>query len=158
MKHIEIKHKSKVFLTAVDDSDYNVISQYNWKLDGKGYVKRSCKVGGNWIAIYMHREVMKAKKGQVIDHKNRNPLDNRKENLRFCTQRQNLMNRRSDLKNKSGYKGVFYHTKDKAWRAKIGIDGKVMHIGNFRNVIDAAKAYNEAAKKYHGEFAFLNKV
>lgn len=93
----------------------------------------------------------------VVDHKNGNPLDNRRENLRVCLQSQNAKNRgKSEGVYTSKFKGVFFK-KDK-WMAKISTNYKAIHIGSFETEEDAAKAYNNAAEKLHGEFAYLNKI
>lgn len=107
-----------------------------------------------------------------IDHKNRDKSDNTRSNLRFCTPSQNNINR--GAYGKSKYNGVFpfidtrkrlnkeLEKKRKMSKpkfiSKISVNGKKIHLGTFINEIDAAKAYNEAAKKYHGEFANLNIV
>ena len=106
---------------------------------------------------------MKAKKGQQIDHINGNKLDNRKKNLRFCTYTQNRCNMGPQLGRKgkkSRFKGVSLRTDIKivSWMARIVIYGKVKNLGCHRTEEAAAKAYNKAAKIYHGEFAYLNKI
>ncbi len=93
--------------------------------------------------------------GFVIDHINRNGLDNRRANLRFATIAQNAQNSRM-RKNRSGYKGVWF-AKDKGrFRAAIWYNNKRIYLGYFNSPISAAKAYDEAARKYHKEFAVLN--
>lgn len=91
-----------------------------------------------------------------IDHKNGNRLDNRKCNLRFCTTGQNSMNKGKQKNNKSGYKGVYWHGQDKMWCVQITLKGKTYSGGVYKNVVDAAKKYNEMAKIYHKSFARLN--
>ncbi len=98
---------------------------------------------------------MNAKKGEVVDHINRNKLDNRRANLRICTQSQNLMNRGKTKANTSGYKGVTrYRGK---WLAQIGFkDGakrRYIHIAKFDNAIEAAQAYYAVALQIAGEYA-----
>jgi len=93
--------------------------------------------------------------GYVIDHINRNGLDNRRSNLRFATVAQNAQNSRM-RKNRSGYKGVWF-AKDKGrFRAAIWHNNKRIYLGYFDSPISAAKAYDKAAKRYHKEFAVLN--
>lgn len=92
----------------------------------------------------------------AIDHINGNKLDNRIYNLREATYSQNHMNKKPDKKNKSGFKGVCYVKQREKWNANIYFNGKKKNLGYYNNIEDAVKAYNEAAKKYHGEFAVLN--
>jgi hypothetical protein len=90
----------------------------------------------------------------VIDHRNCDGLDNRRSNLRFATHAQNTLNRRKKKNAVSQFRGVWFY-KGK-WGSQISSQGKRMFLGRFDNEIDAAKAYDEAARKYHGEFARLN--
>jgi hypothetical protein len=100
---------------------------------------------------------MKAEKGKVIDHHNRDGLDNRKANLRPASIAQNNLNScRGFNSPTSKYKGVFYDKKAGKFRAVLVVDGKKKHLGYFDNEIDAAKAYDNAAKIHRGEFAVLN--
>ena len=105
----------------------------------------------------MHRDILKPPDHLCVDHINHNGIDNRRANLRLATHRQNSYNRIHFTKNPSSkYKGVSFRKRTKKWDAKIRYDGKNKHIGSFKDEIEAAKAYDEAAKKYQGEFAALN--
>ncbi len=108
--------------------------------------------------VLMHRFIMNAKKDQMIDHINRNTLDNRKTNLRFCSSTENHANQTIRSDNKSGYKGVVWHKRIKKWQAGITLKRKRMHIGYFIEKLEAAKAYNNKATQLFGEFAKLNHV
>jgi len=90
------------------------------------------------------------------DHKNHDTLDNRRSNLRKCTYRQNSANRGISKNNVCGYKGVYWNTGHRKWLARIGVDGKKLCLGDFNSKLEAARAYDIAALRYHGEFAFLN--
>ncbi len=92
----------------------------------------------------------------LIDHINHDPLDNRIANLRACTDSENICNRRKPSTNTSGFKGVFWDTQAKSWRAAIEKSGKKYHLGLFATREEGATAYDLAAPKYHGEFACLN--
>ena len=104
----------------------------------------------------MHRVILKTPKGMDTDHRNGDGLDNRRCNLRICTKSQNSINRKMQSNNTSGYRGVYWHKRDKKWLAHIKIDGKKINFGYCSTKEQAAEAYNEAAKKHYGEFARLN--
>ncbi len=105
----------------------------------------------------MHNLIINTPDGMEADHINGNTLDNRRSNLRICTRGQNQRNRRGNLNGTSKYKGVSFKNENKKWVAQIGFK-KNMFIGYYKTEIEAALAYNEAAKKYHGKFARLNKI
>lgn len=107
--------------------------------------------------VAIHKLIMDTPEGFVVDHKNRNGLDNRKENLRVCTSAENSRNRIANKGNRFGYKGVAEAFNGK-YIAQIGFDGKKYYGGTFDTVIEAAIAYNNLAIKYHGEFARLNEI
>ena len=146
----------------VDPEDYERINKYKWNAYrgySSYYSKRKIynRKNGSERTVYMHRWIMNAPKGMVVDHINHNGLDNRKENLRFATNAENSRYARK-TKNKfcSDYKGIHYIKKVKRWRARITFEGKTRYVGQYRDEISAAKAYDRAAKKYFGEFACLN--
>jgi hypothetical protein len=151
---------------VVDDDDFNFVNQYRWQIVN-GYAKTRIFIGraSNWKAgiyhykykgIYMHRFVMDAQPGQEIDHINRNKLDNRKANLRFCTQSQNTANSFGKLRKYSKYKGVTKTKGSRGWIAQIMVNYSQIYLGTFPTEKDAAIAYNEAAKIHFGEFAHIN--
>lgn len=141
----------------VDDDDYESLSRWKWtaklRSNGKGFVaKRNSKKGGLQKVVYMSRQILDAAPGFDVDHINHDTLDNRRENLRIATHRQNLLNKGPRANNKSGFKGVCRARKK--WRAEIAIDGERIRLGHFDTPELAHAAYVEAAKKYHGAFAF----
>jgi len=149
-------NKNKYVL--VDDNDYEWLSQWKWRhFDNggtTGYAIRTRADGKG--CIFMHREILNLEKGEITDHVNGDGLDNRHCNLRKCTMTQNNQNSRKQRNNTSGYMGVSLEKIPNKWRARICYEGVKKHIGLFNNVEDAARAYDEAAKKYHEEFAALN--
>lgn len=153
MKEIELT-RNKVSL--VDDEDYEAIRQLRWYANWNGW---------KWYAhnrtnsISMHRFILRAKRGTQIDHKNGNGLDNRKQNLRFCTNQQNAFNQKYPQKgNKLGLKGVYWHRPMKKFTAEITVGGKHMHLGFFDTPFDADTVYREAEKTYFGEFARVEDI
>lgn len=146
-------------VALVDDNMFEYLSQWKWyllKSHTNYYAIRTSKPENKLIQL--HRVVIKAKQGEFVDHINGDKLDNRKVNLRICTKAQNAQNRKTSKLNKSGYNGVSWCIRNKKWVAQIQCENKKNHIGYYIDPIDAAKAFNEAAKKYHGEFAKLNVI
>lgn len=146
----------------VDDDDYEYLSQFKWHL-AEGYACHSISMGKKngkrvFINILMHRVVNKTPEGMKTDHINRNRLDNRKENLRACTHQQNQANHAKRRGAVSKYKGVSFCKQTNKWKSAIRISGMGITIGRFSKEEDAAKAYNDNAKKFFGEFAYLNEV
>lgn len=101
----------------------------------------------------MHRILMKAKRGDEIDHINGNGLDNRRKNLRFCTRTQNNANRHKVQSKTSYHKGVHFESYTNKWRAEIVKNGTRYRLGRFSNIQDAINAYNSFAKQLFGDFA-----
>jgi hypothetical protein len=132
----------------ISDSDYELVSQYKWRLDKDGY---AIAHDGNGGYISMHRMITNCPKGMVIDHINHDSQDNTRENLRICTHSQNLGNAKI-RKSKSGYKGVTIK------KNRFYVYCAKKYIGSFKNIQDAAIAYNNAAINHFGEFALLNEV
>lgn len=138
----------------VDDSDYEWLSKWEWTSSGGWPGIRYAIRRENGKKIFMHREILSAPDGMQVDHINRNGIDNRRCNIRLCNNSQNQANKTRSRSNKSGYKGVI---KDgRKWRASLTKDGKKIHIGAYSTAEEAARAYDEAARKYHGEFARTN--
>jgi len=106
--------------------------------------------------IQLSRYILDYFRKKDIDHKNHDHFDNTNENLRIVTTSQNCANKRKLAICTSKYKGVCWAEWANKWRVKIEVRGNLIHIGYFKNEIEAAKAYNEATIKYFGEFALLN--
>jgi len=144
------------YSAQVDDEDFDELSRWKWRYKD-GYAVRTTSRRLGMQTIFMHREILQTPEGMQTDHKNRgDTLNNQRANLRICTIAQNAANRRVQRNNTSGYKGVYQHKGRKNWYAYIHVGGRSIHLGSFDSPEDAARAYDEAAGKYFGEFAGLN--
>ena len=138
----------------VDEEDFEFLNSMKWhiiktKKDKTFYAKTS-KDGRS---IAMHRILLEAKKGQLVDHVNGNGLDNRRKNLRFCTYQENARNFRGLPKhNSSGAVGVYWNKKDKKWRAQIKKKGKLSYLGSFDSIDEAMARYWQEAEKISKTF------
>lgn len=151
MKYIEL---TKGYKAIVDDEDYDWLIKFNWHINNSGYAITNKRLNKDKrTVILMHRLIIKAKKGTLSDHINRNRLDNRKCNLRIVTRTQNAINRNIQTNNTSGYIGVSFNNRDEFWVAHI----KQQFIGNFTKARWAAMARDVWAKEhFKGELVTLN--
>ena len=139
----------------VDDEDYEYLNQWKWSA-AKGRITYYAVRVENKTYIPMHRVLLKLTDPKILgDHIDGNGLNNQKHNIRPCTPVQNKYN---SIKKNSGstYKGVTWNKQHKKWRARIMYNKKEIFIGHYTSEIEAAKAYDNEAKKYFGEFAYLN--
>jgi len=144
----------------VDPEDFERLNKHKWqanKSQNTFYAVRTVRVGEKCISVKMHREVIHPPDHLVVDHINHNGWDNRKANLRHATRSQNNFNRSIIKKEDSSSKnkGVSWKKDKKKWQAQIYVNGQFKFLGYFKNEIQAAKAYDEAAKKHYGQFACL---
>jgi len=151
MKQISL---TRGLVALVDDGDYEWLSKWSW------YADKSHK--NKWRAarkpdkiIYMHRVITEAAPKEIVDHIDGDPLNNQRKNLRIASKSQNSANSTS-RKGTSVYKGVSRHQRGNCWRVTLTCNGKQKYIGHFQSEVDAAHAYDAAAKKIFGEFSRLN--
>lgn len=147
-------------VALVDDEDHQFLSERKWRFK-RGYASRNQYMeGGRQSEIFMHRLVLGLPKGFPldVDHIDGNRLNNQKSNLRICTRAQNAQNRKIHKNKLSGYKGVCWDKKKGNWVAQLVFQRKRVYYGRFDSPEDAYKAYCDAAIKWHGEFAKLEKA
>lgn len=153
IRRIQLGGRDGMF-AIVDAEDYERLSVYAWCLHSGGYAFRNLPKHERDVVL-MHREVVGAVEGQRVDHRNRDKLDNRKENLRFCTVSQNGGNMAKHDDNPSRYKGVS-HGRAGKWRARIRCGERAIQLGTFDTQEEAAAAYDAAARRLFGDFARTN--
>jgi hypothetical protein len=139
----------------VDPEDYYALMCYKWsasKWHDTFYAVRS----QGRRQIKMHRWIMNPPPYLVVDHFDHNGLNNTKQNLRICTQLENAANQKPRKDGSSIYKGVCWNKRDKIWDVRLRHNAKNLYIGSFHNELDAARAYDFAAKKLKGQFACTN--
>ncbi len=146
--------------TILDAEDYYKYGKFNWSLGGSRknfYAVRGIKnKNGEFELVRLHRAIMNPPKRRVVDHRNGDGLDNRRDNLRIATKAQNACNGRKRKNTSSRFIGVHFHKGRNMWAARIQHHKKDIWIGYFKSEVEAARAYDKAARKYHGEFARLN--
>jgi hypothetical protein len=147
----------------VDAHNFHWLSQWNWYANlnaenGRWYAVRTIRLlNGRRVLQRMHRAIMGDPEGVEIDHEDRDEtLNNRESNLRIATHAQNQQNCGLQINNTSGVKGVTWNKDKQKWHARIWADERQIHLGLFDTLLEAAQARNEAALKYHKEFAVLN--
>ena len=136
----------------IDKSDYEKISKGYWSKYDSNYFCCCIDNKKHWI----HRYIMNAQDGDYVDHINNNFNDNRKSNLRICSNAENNRNRWLQKNNTSGYHGVSWAKREQKWRARIKVDGKEKHLGYFNSKDEAIQAKKYAEEKYFREFSFEN--
>ncbi len=140
-------------ITLVDDKDFEELNQYKWYFTAQGYAARDTRVNGKRVQILMHRLLLNPPKGLFTDHKDKDKLNNQRNNLRVATKAQNGWNVNPRKRNKSGHLGVYFFKRDKTWQAQLTYLGKRIHLGYFKEIEDAIKARKLASKRYYGVFS-----
>jgi hypothetical protein len=149
MKKIKL---TKGKTTIIDDEDLEKVMKYTWYFQGNGYAVRDQRHNGCRMML-LHRYIMDAPKGVVVDHINGNTLDNRKINLRTCTHSQNSWNAKKRKDNTSGHKGVSWAKDRNKWVVRIKVNKVYIFGGYFDNKIKAAQKYKELLSTHRDEFA-----
>jgi hypothetical protein len=153
MKYIQL---TRGYQAVVDDGDYTEMNKYSWHVTGVGYAQRvMAGDDGSWKKqqyTSMHRSIIGAEKGQIVDHINGDTLDNRKVNLRIVTHSQNMRNRRVAKNNTSGCPNVYWQRQKKRWVVWLDIDGKHTYCGSFRELRDAIGHRNKLVIEHYGVY------
>ena len=141
-------HVTKNKIALVDDEDFDKVKGLKWWYgDGRPITKGS---------IRMHQLILEQRPGFEVDHKDGNPFNNQKSNLRYVSHQQNCLNKAIRSNNTSGFIGVHFHAGSQKFQAKITINGRVISLGLFETVEEAAKRRDRAALFFHKEYAKLN--
>lgn len=155
MKLIELTHGIKA---QISDRDAKLVNKFKWCAVKRGKTfyaeaRKGCKM------ISMHRLILGLNDPKIKgDHRDRNGLNNQRNNLRVATNSQSSANRGKHINGKSKYFGVSWFKHAGLWRSQIQKNGIVYHLGYFKDEKKAAIAYNKAAEKFHGEFANINSI
>jgi hypothetical protein len=167
MKKIPLKNRKKEIIdfAIVDDEDYDRVKKYRWHRHltrGKKYARHNFwkKIKGRkrCLSFSLHQKILGKRGNKEIDHLDSDGLNCQKKNLRFCTHGQNVFNTKRKGKI-TGFRGVGLEKRKygkKKWRVYISFRRKHLFIGCFFTKEEAARAYDVAARKYHGDFAQLN--
>lgn len=143
----------------VDDDDYPSLVEYNWSARVRShtvYAQRAALLAEPGDIVLMHRQLLGAPSGILVDHADGNGINNCRYNIRVCSDSQNLQNRRRLRTSSAPYKGIYYE--GPSWVARITLESRTTTLGRFRSAVEAAIAYNSAAKRVFGAFARLNDI
>ena len=135
----------------VDAADFEWLNQWTWHLSG-GYAMRYHR----GKVIYMHREIVQPPAGMIVDHLNRNKLDNTRANLRACTHQENSLNRDKRRDSASRFRGVSRRRDRNGWCVRVRVEGRRIWLGSFADEMEAARAHDRTAVEHLGDAACLN--
>jgi hypothetical protein len=152
MKHIPLINGG---YSVIDDDDYELVNQFKWRLDPSGYAKRTTRLPDETDRL-MHRLIMNTPKGMLTDHRNGEKLDNRRENLRVCTNSQNTRYRLTHRSNKNGLREVCYCDQTGKWKAYATQNGKQLWLGRYDELQDAINARDSAVMTIEPDFSIPN--
>lgn len=151
--------KGAGLVALIDDQDFEMVSCRKWHchFSANGVYAQSTWYNGQNLCVSLHRFILGLSNPKIqVDHIDHNGLNCTRDNLRTCSIAQNQFNRLPYNRGSSNYKGVSWRGKREKWRAIIKFNRKPIELGQFDSEIDAARAYDEAARKLFGEFAYLN--
>lgn len=145
------------FEIQIDECDIELVNSHKWHIV-KGYVSTNIRVDGKKKRHgSLHRMILGDKcKGKVVDHINRDRLDNRRCNLRVCSVKHNAWNSNPHKDSKLKLKGVTYMKHRGTYQASIMISGKKNHLGTYKTAEEAAEVYKRKSIELHGEFSCFN--
>jgi len=153
---------SKGKIALIDAADLPLVSGMAWhavESNGEFYAAHTQRITPKRCKrIYMHRLLMGNPEGALVDHRDRNTLNNTRENLRVTDKSGNAANSKNRKRMYSQFRGVTFSKRDKKWIAMVTIDNKLRSLGSYRTEEEAARAYNAAALEAFGEFATLNEI
>lgn len=159
----ELKLANGGFVALIDDEDFELVNKWHWRAHVcrgrvRPYRKAYDKEKKRYKTLFLSKFLINPPLGKLVDHKNNNPLDNRRENLRLCNRSQNCYNSKLPKNSTTGFKGVTMKLSGGTWwcYVQIQVEKKRRSLGYFDCPIEAAKCYDKYARKYHGEFARTN--
>ena len=143
-------------VARIDEDNWDSLSSFSWSAmksrRGQYYAVRGVWENGKVIRKWLHREIMNCPAGMFVDHINGDSMDNRRENLRICTSKQNSQNQKRRINNTTGVKGVFFN-KFGSYVVTIRDNGKAKYLGSFKTLDEATTVRREAELRCYGEFA-----
>lgn len=148
--------KSSDKMAIIDIIDYDIVSKYNWTLMPNGYVTGATIGQLKHKNMYLHKLILPSPDGMQTDHINCDKLDNRRSNLRIASPSQNSANYPSKSRSRVPFKGIVYREKSESYYVRCRSNHKTYCIGCFKNINDAAQAYDMATFMLNGQFAYLN--
>lgn len=145
-------NKGEVIL--VDDSDYEWLSGYSWHLSEKGYAVCGIydSVTQKTKKVRMNRMIMNFPTGKLVDHENRNKLDNQRNNLRIVNRKQNSFNSKLFANNTTGYRWICWDKSRKQYHVSTKINQKKVNVGRFNTLEEARQAVKDKILPLIGEF------
>ena len=140
----------------VEDDDFEHVEQWVWYPHPDGYAQRGIQVEKQLVMNLLHREIMGAKEGELVDHRDRNMSRCVRRNLRIVTHRQNLMNRSPNKRSSSGYRGVSWNPQREKWAVRVILDKRVFFFGYYDDPEEAAYVWDQCALQLYGAYAYRN--
>lgn len=154
LTYSRITKTGKLVEFTYSECDKELIDNYKWYFSAKGYIVTNYRQDGKKDTIKnLHRLLMNEPDGMVVDHIDGNTLNNTRDNLRICTQRENAKNQGVRKNNTSGYKGVSFKKHNQKWRARIHVNDRDKFLGDFETIEEAIEARRKAELEYYGEYA-----